>query len=91
MADYTITTSAEEELSVTMARLSVNEAGAKDPTFDPFKDNAAFVAFFARTNILAPLVAKFIEARVQANADSYRATTPDKRAIVDAALSANVR
>ncbi|MPZ20133.1 MAG: hypothetical protein GEV06_19780 [Luteitalea sp.] len=79
MATYTKTTGPVQEAAITAKRLKATEAGGD------FSDNAAFVDH-AIDAMLQPIVAEFIEARLQLVADAYRTAPASARATVDEAL-----
>lgn len=85
MADYTFTTTAVEEAALTDKRLLVNvervAAGQAE-----FPTNQSFVTVTVRETLMKPMVAAYIERRLQQVADAYRTATAVQRSQVDSAL-----
>ena len=83
MARHTFDTTPAEEDAITAARLVANQALPEDRRF---VTNADFVAAYVRTDVMAPVVRRYVETRLNLVADTYRTATPEQRAAAEAAL-----
>jgi hypothetical protein len=75
---YSFDTTAEQEDAITFKRLEVNKTLAR-----PFETNAAYVAFFVATEVMAPTVADYVETKLKRLADAYRTTTETERRAIE--------
>jgi hypothetical protein len=80
MATYSFDTTPVQEAAITRKRAQHNAENAVQ-----VPDNAAYVALRV-AEILRPIVAEFVESRLQSAADAYRTASPDVREQVDALL-----
>jgi hypothetical protein len=87
MANYAFTTTAIQEAALTFKRGKVNtERATATPPLPPFDDNAAYVADYVGSTLMAPLFVEFVEARLQMVANAYRTATNAQRQAADTAL-----